>query len=555
MTLFCLALTTAYAADIDSYHPAASTFDAGNGAQVLSPRLQDNGDWYAALQLVYAHDPLVRISNEGKRESIVSDSFATHLLGAYTLFRRVRIDAHVPIYPLVGGPTSGAFSMGDIGLGATVKLVQTDMAALSLRPSLGIPSGDSANWTGAGGASGGIMAAAGITPSKSFFANANIGAAFGPESSVGDFKLGSGLRIDAGLGTHIGEHVTLGAELDSTIGLAGGVGPYNQNPVELSGYGSWQSGTGLVAMLGLGTGIVAGIGAPDARIVGGIGWHHPGKPPVKDTDKDGVMDPDDGCVEEPEDMDGNADTDGCPDPDNDKDGILDASDGCPVMAEDRDGFEDVDGCPETDNDGDTILDESDACPLQPGPEELEGCPDKDGDHIADRDDTCPDIAGTTTGAGCPDRDADRVPDMLDKCPDQPRDAREELSRSDGCPKRVIVTADKIEILEKVFFDTGKSTIKKESFGLLDDVAKTFIGNPDIKKVEVAGHTDNAGVPAKNLTLSQGRADAVVKYLISKGVAAERLVGKGYGDTKPIDTNDNEPGRSKNRRVEFTIVEH
>lgn len=554
MTLFCLALTTpAHAADVDSYEPAASTFDGAGGLQVMSPRLDEHGDWYAGLELVYAHNPLVRVAGNVV-EPIVSDSFATHLMGAYTLFGRVRIDADVPVYPYIGSPTSGGFSMGDIALGATVKIVQTESAGLSLRPSLGIPSGDSANWAGAGGASGGITAAAGLTPSKSFFANANVGAAFGPENTVGEFQVGSGLTVAAGLGTHIGDHITLGAELDSLVTLAGGLGPYNKNPVELHGYMSWASGTGLIAILGVGTGIVAGIGAPDARVVAGIGWHHPGKPPVKDTDKDGVMDPDDACIEVVEDVDGHDDVDGCPDPDNDGDGLLDAADGCPVVAEDRDAFEDADGCPEPDNDGDTILDEADACPMEPGPPELEGCPDKDGDHIADRDDTCPDIAGTFTGAGCPDRDADRVPDMLDKCPDQPRDAREELSRSDGCPKRVIVTADKIEILEKVFFDTGKSTIKKESFGLLDDVAKTFIQNADIKKVEVAGHTDDAGDDAKNLKLSQGRAEAVVAYLVSKGVAAERLTSKGFGETRPIDTNDNETGRAKNRRVEFTITE-
>jgi outer membrane protein OmpA-like peptidoglycan-associated protein len=106
----------------------------------------------------------------------------------------------------------------------------------------------------------------------------------------------------------------------------------------------------------------------------------------------------------------------------------------------------------------------------------------------------------------------------------------------------------------VFFDTGKATIQARSFGLLDDVAAAFAQNPDILKVEVAGHTDSQGADAANLTLSQKRADAVVAYLINKGIGPERLSPVGFGEGKPIASNETADGRAENRRVEFTILD-
>ena len=78
-------------------------------------------------------------------------------------------------------------------------------------------------------------------------------------------------------------------------------------------------------------------------------------------------------------------------------------------------------------------------------------------------------------------------------------------------------------------------------------------NPDILKIEIDGHTDTDGVDAANLKLSQGRADAVMKYLVEKGkIDASRLTAVGYGETRPIDTNSTTAGKANNRRVEFVI---
>ena len=120
------------------------------------------------------------------------------------------------------------------------------------------------------------------------------------------------------------------------------------------------------------------------------------------------------------------------------------------------------------------------------------------------------------------------------------------------PARVVVTEKKLELGEKVYFDTAKTSIKPTSFSLLDDVAQALAQNPQVKKVVIEGHTDAVGGEAKNLKLSQGRAEAVRAYLVKKGVEADRLDAKGYGESRPIADNKTAQGRESNRRVEFVI---
>ena len=122
------------------------------------------------------------------------------------------------------------------------------------------------------------------------------------------------------------------------------------------------------------------------------------------------------------------------------------------------------------------------------------------------------------------------------------------------PTKVKITAEKIVILDKVFFEPNKDVIKAVSYELLDEVAGTIIANPQLLKIEVDGHTDSDGVDAANLDLSQRRAESVVRYLVAKGVGVERFVPVGFGETKPIDSNKTSTGKANNRRVEFVILE-
>ena len=109
-------------------------------------------------------------------------------------------------------------------------------------------------------------------------------------------------------------------------------------------------------------------------------------------------------------------------------------------------------------------------------------------------------------------------------------------------------------MDKVYFNTGKASIKKVSYPLLDDVATVLMNNLDLTLIEVAGHTDSQGSDKSNLNLSQRRAESVKAYLVSKGVDASRLSPKGYGEERPNETNETAEGRADNRRVEFTIEE-
>jgi outer membrane protein OmpA-like peptidoglycan-associated protein/tetratricopeptide (TPR) repeat protein len=108
------------------------------------------------------------------------------------------------------------------------------------------------------------------------------------------------------------------------------------------------------------------------------------------------------------------------------------------------------------------------------------------------------------------------------------------------------------ILKNIFFDFDKATLRPESTNELERLTKLLNDVPTLK-IEISGHTDSKGADAYNKTLSNNRAKAVVDYLITKGIAADRLTSVGYGEEQPISTNDTEEGRQLNRRTEFKIL--
>jgi outer membrane protein OmpA-like peptidoglycan-associated protein len=294
-------------------------------------------------------------------------------------------------------------------------------------------------------------------------------------------------------------------------------------------------------------------GSVPASMVFGISWN--GQIAKLDIDLDGVPDKLDKCPTEAEDKDGFEDEDGCPDPDNDKDGISDAKDKCPVQAEDLDGFQDDDGCSDPDNDADGIADLKDKCPLEAGSGDFEGCPDRDldKDAIANDLDKCPKEAEDKDGFedtdGCPDpdNDKDNIADALDKCPNE-AEVVNGFKDEDGCADEVIKKGEKL-VLKGVFFKTGSAELTPESLPTLDKLAEQLTTFPEVK-LEVQGHTDNLGPASKNKKLSGKRAEAVVAYLVTKGIAKDRLKAFGYGPEKPVGDNKTEDGRAQNRRVEL-----
>lgn len=282
----------------------------------------------------------------------------------------------------------------------------------------------------------------------------------------------------------------------------------------------------------------------DAEFFLGLYKTFGGEEPVKeekqsaplDTDGDGINDADDQCPAEAEDLDGDADDDGCPEEDkgpsdSDGDGITDDIDGCPNETEDLDGFKDEDGCPDVDNDGDGLLDAEDQCPNKL--EDKDGFEDEDG---------CPD----------PDNDNDGVLDADDQCPTE-LETKNGYKDSDGCADQVPAAVQKFSgAIEGIRFKTNSAKIRPASFRTLNKAVKVLKEFGEVK-LEIQGHTDSSGDAEKNLSLSQERAQSVVDYLVGKGIAADRLAAKGYGSTVSVADNATKAGMEKNRRVEFKLI--
>jgi OOP family OmpA-OmpF porin len=124
----------------------------------------------------------------------------------------------------------------------------------------------------------------------------------------------------------------------------------------------------------------------------------------------------------------------------------------------------------------------------------------------------------------------------------------------AAPARVEVRDDRIEIHEKIHFESRMAVISDDSFGLMDEISKVLADNPQILKVRIEGHTDSIGTDKYNEELSDKRAKAVLDYIVEHGVDAGRLESKGFGEASPIGDNETDEGREKNRRVEFKILE-
>jgi outer membrane protein OmpA-like peptidoglycan-associated protein len=141
-----------------------------------------------------------------------------------------------------------------------------------------------------------------------------------------------------------------------------------------------------------------------------------------------------------------------------------------------------------------------------------------------------------------DRDGDGVADSLDQCLNTPAGDRVDAK---GCSLPRVMT------LKGVNFDDDQATLRPDAIAILHDAVANLQRYPGMK-IEVAGHTDSNSTPPHNLDLSERRAKAVMNYFLSKGIAADRLTSKGFGDSQPIAANDTATGRAENRRVELRM---
>ncbi len=450
--------------------------------------------------------------------------------------------------PALGG-SGRTVGIGDLRFAVNFRPLrqhQNGPISLMLTPYLVAPTGSRGVWVGSGVPAVGIDGALGghwknfrfsVTTGFEFLANNN--------EAVAGIKADDEWKFGAAIGVPFLAQEELEVDLEWYGGAV-------VNAAALEEIGATTFGVGHVPMellLGLtwrppelpfwlkvggGRGLTNGFGSPEARAFMQLGLAFE-KKPIPDTDEDGYLDPDDACPEDPEDFDAFEDADGCPEPDNDQDGILDVDDACPLIAEDLDGFEDEDGCPDEDNDQDGILDVDDDCPMEA--EDKDGWKDEDG---------CPD----------PDNDFDKILDADDACPNE-AEVINGVDDRDGCPDEALATVDEekkeIVILDRIYFDLGRSTIQKRSLPVVDAVAAILREYPDIGNVEIQGHTDSRGSERTNQRLSEGRAKAVRQALIERGIPADNLTAVGYGESRLLVPDASvEEEHQANRRVQFLI---
>jgi OOP family OmpA-OmpF porin len=118
----------------------------------------------------------------------------------------------------------------------------------------------------------------------------------------------------------------------------------------------------------------------------------------------------------------------------------------------------------------------------------------------------------------------------------------------------VLKKDRLEIPGQIVFETGSAVLKPESEAGINQLKQYLDETPRVTKLRIEGHTDNAGTPQGNETLSGQRALAIKAALIAKGIAKERLLAVGFGQTKPVADNATDEGKAKNRRTEFHIAE-
>lgn len=198
-------------------------------------------------------------------------------------------------------------------------------------------------------------------------------------------------------------------------------------------------------------------------------------------------------------------------------------------------------CPAVDSDKDGVYDDRDKCPGTPAGRKVnaDGCEfDRDGDGIVDGDDACPDVPAKTAN-GCP--------------PPPPAPAPAPVVTPAPAPAPAPVPAPAAAIvplvLHGVTFDNDQAVLRPDATAVLDRAVLVLQQWGDVK-VEVAGHADSRSTDEYNMGLSQRRAEAVRDYLVAKGIAADRLSAQGYGESRPIASNETEEGRAQNRRVEL-----
>ncbi len=588
---------------------AHNFFPAPYDGDVRDPlRVHRVGGWsgvqgFAGGILEYAEMPMSYCVDDACSEQldVLDNVYAVNISGGYAPIDRLRIFVGAPVYiNSQSDVTAGGGGFGDIRLGAQVAAIVDDGPfQAGVVPWLDIPTGAEDRFLGNSGIAGGA-AVAGSAEAGPVTFSGDLGMQFDP-ASVYNTDGSNSMLIGLAAGVTPSEGFGITAETRLEPAFIENPVPGTGSPSEMLYHARYKAETGFHFMAGISHAITSGPGAALFRTFLGFGWESEKDRPPRDTDMDGIPDKVDECVEEAETVNGWRDMDGCPDDigrlkvrvmlaDAPVEGasvrVVGPKGGSTHSTPDVPAFKGMPGeqWSATSSYGGCFAGEGETT-LEPGknrikinlgriegsvkvvvktlegepvddamvkwlpPEENFGChatgefPVNEGGEYA-----------TTVGRGT---------HLLVVQAEERSPQRFEIEISKGAEEVIEVTMkaaktklsnERIDILEKVFFETGSDVIKDESFELLNEVATVLIANPQIKKVEVAGHTDNKGKDDFNLELSQQRAESVRRWLIEHDVAGDRLQAKGYGETEPIASNRTSKGRAQNRRVEFVIVD-
>lgn len=560
------------------------------------------GQWYAGGLLEYANQPLVRVVN-GEETTLLGNLVALNLQGGYAITKDIRVDLSAPIYLVANGDDAdiAGAGFGDMRLTGTYAFLNPDFAegtGAGVSAFLDLPTGPQDRFLGQEGVSGGGKALASYQ-TEIWSVSGELGVQFNPEIELSNLSGSDTAILAVGGGYLVSPDWGVNAETRFAIPFTASTEKGSAAPGELIFSGRHFTEEGGFLSFGAATGLTPGASAAAFRLFVGGGYGT--LPPPKDLDGDGFIGASDKCPDKPETVNKYQDNDGCPD----------ALARVVITARDE-------GAPVPDArivammaDGSSVK-ESNSSPLTleviPGTEWTakatrgaclageKSVNVVEGENLVDV--SLEPKLDARVDVEVVDKDGKRIPNAIVRWDATSGDcvpqSESQLAGGTGAMSvgkgthRVFVTAegystyigsvtinaagesktiravlevtkvkmeaDRIVILDKVFFETGKDIIKPESFGLLDQVASTIISNPEAGLVKVEGHTDDKGNDASNLDLSKRRAESVKRYLISKGVPAERLVAAGYGETCFMVPNKTEKDRANNRRVEFYLVD-
>ena len=597
--------------DAHGFNLAAFDGDARDPYSVMRPGRMHQWEFYASVLGEYAMTPLSYISGplgDTTMEPVLDHLVTTNLGMGLVLHDRFRLNAGMPLYVFSVGPDGDPLGtmIGDVRVGSTIALIRPsyDTAGglgLGLVPWVDIPTGDDSVYLGNADVAGGGALATTYEFSK-LTLSAHVGYQYKPDITAYNIEGADSLLTGLHIGYLFDRNTGLNFEALLTPPLAKNQNSGTEFPVETILSFRKRGDKGGMISAGVAAALTDGAGAAPLRVFVGGGFGRIEIPVPPDLDGDGIPNAEDECYDDPEIFNGYADEDGCPDflgevavwgefegePIELSNVTLHQPTGPRMLPPEQATVNDVmpgvevtaevvaNGClggstifvvKEGKNDLVVPLARNREGTITFEVKTLDGQPIPDATvKIRSEHSECSPATGAELQLG-----AGGTGSVLAGAGDHtiiidvPKYAlyRQKVNLDPGETEEVVVslkksktrvTAQRIEIYEKVHFETAKAIIKPESYGLLDEVADAINTHQQIKLVEVAGHTDDQGGLDYNQELSQDRAQAVLDYLVNKGVSPSRLQAKGYGETRTVDTNETESGRAKNRRVEFNILE-